>query len=175
MNKGSQNILNVGLFFASTTGNSATIADLIQEQFKPEVVDVYDVLHTESERIHRYGNLIFGVPSWDRKAIHNDWNDFLPRLSKIDFRGKNVALYGLGDQKAYPDEFVNELGILYDWLIDRNIEVAGFWPNRNYSFNNSKAIRNGKFVGLVLDEDSQPEMTRGRITEWVKILRKEFK
>jgi flavodoxin I len=35
--------------------------------------------------------------------------------------------------------------------------------------------KDGKFVGLALDEDSQPELTGERISKWVSQLKSELK
>ena len=37
---------------------------------------------------------------------------------------------------------------------------AGFWSTDGYDFNESKALNNGKFVGLALDEDNQFDLTQ---------------
>ncbi|NES97290.1 MAG: flavodoxin FldA, partial [Desertifilum sp. SIO1I2] len=41
-------------------------------------------------------------------------------------------------------------------------------------FTESKAIKNGKFVGLAIDEDNQPELTEERVKAWVAQLKREF-
>nr|MBA3924398.1 flavodoxin FldA [Nostocaceae cyanobacterium] len=38
----------------------------------------------------------------------------------------------------------------------------------------SKAVRDGKFVGLALDEDNQSELTAERIKAWAAQLKGEF-
>ena len=44
----------------------------------------------------------------------------------------------------------------------------GEWPTDGYKFTSSKAVKaNGKFIGLALDEDSQPEKTQERLETWV--------
>jgi flavodoxin I len=35
-------------------------------------------------------------------------------------------------------------------------------------------VKNGKFVGLALDEDNQSDLTDERIKAWVTALKKEF-
>ncbi len=37
--------------------------------------------------------------------------------------------------------------------------MIGAWPAEGYEYTNSRAIREGKFVGLALDEDNQPGLT----------------
>ena len=37
-----------------------------------------------------------------------------------------------------------------------------------------KAVKNGKFVGLAIDEDNQSDLTDERIKIWVAQIKKEF-
>ena len=48
--------------------------------------------------------------------------------------------------------------------------IVGNWPTEGYTFESSKALlEDGKhFVGLCIDEDRQPELTAGRVEQWVK-------
>lgn len=43
-----------------------------------------------------------------------------------------------------------------------------------YDFNESKAVVDGKFLGLAIDEDNQSDMTELRVKSWVSQLKKEF-
>ncbi|OQX79222.1 MAG: hypothetical protein B6D61_03980 [Bacteroidetes bacterium 4484_249] len=66
------------------------------------------------------------------------------------------------------------LGTLYCRTANKQ-GIVGFWPIEGYNYYFSSAEKDGKFIGLVLDEDSQPEFTTGRIIKWVKQIKKEFK
>jgi flavodoxin I len=164
----------IGLFYASCTGNCEIIARKISSAFKPFVVDIYDVMLGNEHKLSEYNYLIFGVPSWDRHLIENDWHDFLLKIADIDFSNKLVAIYGLGDQKMYAFNFLDTMGNVYDWLIEHNANIVGRWPTSGYIFRNSAAVRNGKFVGLGLDEDTEYKLTDPRVKIWVEDLKKEF-
>jgi flavodoxin I len=43
-----------------------------------------------------------------------------------------------------------------------------------YEFNKSKAIVNGEFVGLVLDQDNQSDLTEERLEEWLERVKPEL-
>jgi flavodoxin I len=165
---------DVGLFFGSSTGNSETIARMISEHLKPFKVDIYDVMQTPVDEVSKYKKLIFGVPSWNSHLFQDDWKDFLPAISGLSFRNTKVALYGLGDQVVYSENFVDEMGIMYDWLIAREAEIIGFWPNKGYTFKRSAALRHGILVGLAIDEDNQYGLTSARVKKWANNLKKEF-
>jgi flavodoxin I len=165
---------HIGLFFGSSTGNCENIARMIAKGLHPIQVDIYDVMHSNSQKLNNYKCLIFGVPSWNRHHLQDDWCDFLPKIDNINFTDKKVAIYGLGDQANYPENFLDGMGPIFDWLSDRKATIVGKWPTVGYHFRKSKAIRNGKFVGLALDEDSQYDLSSSRITMWVENLKKEF-
>ena len=106
--------------------------------------------------------------------MQDDWEMTIDNLSQINFTDKKVALFGLGDQDEYPESFVDGLGTLYCRLPDKSC-VVGMWPVKGYEYYFSLADKDGEFVGLVLDDHNQEDQTDKRITDWVKILKKEFK
>ena len=59
-------------------------------------------------------------------------------------------------------------------LKKRRADVIGAWPTEGYSFTDSTAIENGKFLGLALDEDNESDLTDARIEEWLAQLRDEM-
>jgi flavodoxin I len=153
----------IGLFFGSSTGNSENVARMIASNFLPYQVKIHDVMYTKSRAISEFPYLIFGVPSWNRHYLQDDWYDFLPKIKAINFTNKTVALYGLGDQSNYPENFLDGMGRVHDWLAERNAKIVGYWPAAGYRFRKSQAVRNGKFVGLALDEDTQYKLTLPRV------------
>lgn len=164
----------IGLFFGSSTGNCENVARMVANCFHPAEVDLHDIRHDKISLLAYYKYLIFGVPSWNKHYMQDDWHYFIPLVNGIDFTRKKVALYGLGDQINYPLNFVDTMGQVYGWLMEEKAELVGQWPVSGYQFKRSKAIVNGKFVGLALDEDTQYELTLPRIKTWVENLKKEF-
>ena len=164
----------IGLFFGSSTGNCNSIARLIVNLFKPVEVHVNDVMDSDLQEISNFDHLIFGISTWDKDKLQHDWEDFLSGEETVSFSGKKIAIYGLGDQKAYPDNFLDGMGLLYSWLKKRKAEIVGFWPIDGYKFNRSAALAYDKFVGLALDEDTQYDQTANRLATWVDQLKKEF-
>jgi len=165
---------NIGLFYGSTYGMTEKIAHKIKNEFGDQQVDIQNIKDAELEDINRYDYLIFGTSAWGIGEMQDDWERAIVKLEKIDFSKKKVALYGLGDQKEYPESFVDGLGILYCRLPDKSC-VVGQWPTKDYKFYFSLADKEDKFVGLVIDEHNQPEKTDDRVKKWVAQLKKEFK
>ena len=162
--------MKIGLFYGSTTGNTENAADLIAKKFGDGLV-AESIDRVSKNDLESFDVLIFGISTWNIGQLEMTWEDFFPELDEIDFTGKKVALFGLGDQSNYSDTFLDALGILYNKLIERGADVFGFWPITGYSFDTSLAVQNGKFVGLALDEDNQREKTEERIDQWVKELK----
>jgi flavodoxin I len=165
---------DIGIFFASSTGNCETIARMVANHFSDSHPGIHDVMHTEGNSVQLYRNLIFGIPTWGKYQMHEDWRDFLTTLPAASLKGKKIALYGSADQRMYPDNFADSLGMLYEWLIKQNIEVVGQWSVKGYAFRQSFALRDGNFVGLVLDEEVQSHLTLQRVADWTNKLKTEF-
>ncbi|GAF03718.1 flavodoxin [Saccharicrinis fermentans DSM 9555 = JCM 21142] len=102
--------------------------------------------------------------------LQDDFETFVDTLSLCNLEGKKVALFGLGDQFTYPDTFCNGMGKLYEIIKDKGCVFVGAWPCEEYDFSDSLALIDGKFIGLALDEDNEPDLTDYRLKEWVKIL-----
>lgn len=169
-------VAKIGLFYGTQTENTQTEAELIQQEFSGDtVVDLHDISQVESNDFNSYSYVIIGCPTWNVGELQDDWDSFFDALDSIDFSGKKVAYFGVGDQEGYPDSFQDAIGILEEKISELGSEAVGYWPTEGYSFNESKAVRNGKFVGLALDEDNQSELTEQRIKAWVAQLKQEFK
>jgi flavodoxin I len=93
-------------------------------------------------------------------------------LESVDLSGKTVALFGLGDQVGYPDEFVDALGIFYKKLKKLGAPdrlLVGGWLR----VQQIQGGRDGEFVGLVLDQDNQADLTEERLEEWLERVKPE--
>ena len=164
----------IGIFYGSTTGNTEKVADLIRHSFGEKNADVYNVDVTELADLQKYQYLIFGVSTWGVSDLQDDFEDFMEILDQVDFSGKKVALFGLGDQSTYADSFVDAMGILYDRLQKRKVNIVGFVSRKGYSFNGSMALVKDHLAGLAIDEEFESHLTNMRVRDWVEGLKKEF-
>ena len=163
----------IGLFYGSTYGMTEKAAEKIKKAFGPAKVEIYDLKIASPEDMKKYKNLIFGTSAWGIGEMQDDWEYFIDNLTGIDFSNRKLALFGLGDQKEYPESFVDGLGTLYCRLPEKSC-VVGQTDTKGYDFYFSLANKDGKFIGLVLDEHNQKNLTGERIKKWVAQLRKEF-
>lgn len=165
---------NIGLFLGSTTGKTEYVAELFQKKLDDDVVTLHNIFDTADSDFEDYQYIVIACPTWNIGELQSDWEGYFPELDNIDFSGKKVAYFGTGDQVGYPDNFMDALGILEEKISERGGTTVGYWSTDGYDFNESRALRDGKFVGLALDEDNQSEMTEERIKAWVAQLKKEF-
>ena len=93
-------------------------------------------------------------------------------MDKIDFSGKTVALFALGDQVGYTYNFVSAMKVLYDKVKERGGRIVGDHVSREgFDFEHSEALVGNEFVGLVTDEVNEPDLTASRIETWVAQVR----
>ena len=159
------------IFFASSTGNSEEIASKISLELNK--IEVFDLAGTKIEKVNEYDKLIFGSSTWGDGELNDDWEDVWSDFIKLDLSNKTVALFGLGDQESYSDEFCSAMGTIYEHIAKSGANIVGFTSVESYYHDASKAQINDKFVGLVIDEDNQSELTDERIKTWVNEI-KEF-
>lgn len=163
------------VYFSTSTGNTETIADYIAAAASIEAEEIGNASDTE---ISAYDGLIVGAPTWntgaDEQRSGTTWDDFLySTLPNIDLEGKHVAVFGMGDQEQYMDNYCDAAGELYDLFEAKGCKMFGLTSTDGYSHLESKAQRDGKFCGLMCDEDNQYDLSEDRAKAWVKQLKSE--
>ncbi|MGF6906641.1 flavodoxin [Fusobacterium sp. PH5-44] len=166
--------MKIGIFYGSSSGNSEAIAEELEFYLKKEDVTSYNIKNG-IENITDFKNIILIAPTYGVGELQKDWELRKKTLEKTNFSGKTVALIGLGNQFAFGESFIESIRILYDIVIKNNGRIVGFSSPNGYLFKESKAIINGHFVGLALDETNQGNKTPERIEIWLKNVMKEFK
>jgi flavodoxin I len=164
----------IGLFYATDTGNTRKIAKRIKKQFAEDEIELLDIAKTTPDALLNYEALMIGTPTLGDGELPDPLTEFLGQMEARHLEGKPVALFGLGDQVGYPTEFVDALGILHKKLRKLGAQLIGSWPIDGYEFEKSKALRDGEFVGLVLDQDNQADLTDERIEEWLEQVKSEL-
>lgn len=154
------------LFYATEWGHTEKAAEKIKEVWG-EGLDVYDLALEDIEGLENYGYGLLGISTSEGHQPPLDWRRAMAKLKTMDLSGKTLAIFGLGDQKEFPDHFADAAGILYDTVTSAGAEIVGSWWDNEYSFRRSKAYREGCFVGLILDEENQQDLSEGRIQAWV--------
>ena len=164
----------VRLFYGSSTGHTKAVAETLHIMLGGLVEGAFDIAHAAPKDLADADGLILGLSTWDQGAPQEHWRPMLPKLALMDLTGKKIALFGLGDSDAFSGLFVNGLAILHDALVDRGAKIIGAWPVDGYAFSHSNAVRDGRFVGLVIDQVNQSALTFERVRSWVDLIRPDF-
>jgi flavodoxin I len=170
----------IGIFFGTDSGSTRLVAKKIAKQLKKRlgegaVAKPLNVNRASPDDLLGYPCLILGTPTYGDgllpgKAADLDeesWAEFLPALEGRDLTGVTIALYGLGDQETYPKDFVDGMKHLYDFFSAAGARLVGGCGTDGYEFQSSKAVLDGRFVGLALDQHLQHLLTDERIAAWL--------
>ena len=155
--------MKTAIFYGSTTGTTEMVAGKVGELLGAEVLSV-----TEIDRVEEYDFVIFATSTWGMGDLQDDWYEALDKLKTKNLSGKKVGLIGIGDQFGFGDTFVDGIGTIYEEIKDMGINLVGKTSTDGYSFSGSKAVVDDEFVGLVIDENNQSELTDERINAWVE-------
>lgn len=162
---------SIGLFYGTDTGNTEQVAEKIKaliQELKPDIeVDLIEIYQQKAADMLKYDYLIIGQPTWYDGELQGDWEEFLPEFESINFSGKHLAFFGLGDQYGYAAYFCDAIGIYADMAEKQGGTLHGFTSAAEYEHDFSKAQREDQFVGLCLDIDNQDDLTEERIQQWI--------
>jgi len=164
----------VGVFFSFSSNKTARLGDKIIESFGIDNVEKVNAENITVEEFLNYSNYIVGVPTWFDGELPMYWDELVPAIKDMDLSGKKFAIYGLGDQKGYPENFNDGVGLFAELVISQGAQVVGYTSIEGYNFENSRAVKEGLFCGLCLDQENQAKMSEKRINDWVEQIKKEF-
>lgn len=166
----------VQMYYSTSTGNTETVAGYIAEAAGGIAFE--DIGDATDGDVTGADGLIVGAPTWhtgaDEQRSGTSWDDWLyETLPNLELDGKKVAIFGVGDQQSYGDNYCDAAGELYDLFTAKGCKVFGMTSQEGYDHVESKAIRDDKFVGLMCDEDNQYDMSEDRAKAWVSQLKDE--
>lgn len=149
--------------FGSSTGTCEAIAEKIGAKIGAEVVNVQDL----TDEVLSADNILLGTSTWGAGELQDDWYDGIGIVKATDLKGKTVAIFGCGDSASYGDTFCGAMKELYDAAKAAGANVIGEVSTDGYTFDDSDAVVDGKFVGLALDDINEDDKTDGRIDAWI--------
>ena len=150
--------------YGSSTGTCEAIAEKIAQKLGCEAIDVQNLT---ADVVNNNQNLILGTSTWGVGELQDDWYDGLKVLQGADLTGKTIALFGCGDCESYGDTFVGGIGELFNALKTSGASFVGAVDIDGYTFGDSEAVVDGKFVGLPLDDVNEDDKTDTRIEAWI--------
>lgn len=179
LNKDHNATKKLGIFYAPSGGSVHKVARLIKQKLSDVQPDIFVISEITPVQLLDYQNLILvcstlGRNTWEMEQ-KDPWSSFIPKMLRIRLEGRNVGIVGLGDHVSYPNNFVDGMGILAHAVEEMGGRLIGMTETRDYVFNDSRALREGKFIGLPLDEDYEADKTEQRIDDWLTKIKPELK
>ena len=154
------------IIYGSSTGTCQGIAEAIAS--KLGVTDILDVAKVTAAQIEAYDNLILGTSTWGAGDMQDDWYGGIKEIKGANLSDKTVALFGCGDSQSYSDTYCDGMGEIYRELQGTGCNIVGSVSTDGYSYDDSTAVVDGKFVGLALDDVNESDMTDSRIDAWIE-------
>eukprot|EP00548_Thalassiothrix_antarctica_P014126 CAMPEP_0194175214 /NCGR_PEP_ID=MMETSP0154-20130528/9290_1 /TAXON_ID=1049557 /ORGANISM="Thalassiothrix antarctica, Strain L6-D1" /LENGTH=218 /DNA_ID=CAMNT_0038888939 /DNA_START=102 /DNA_END=758 /DNA_ORIENTATION=- len=170
---------NIGLYYSTIGGDTQDCACFIADEIG-DGVEAIDIGDADIDDLKSKDCLIVGAPTWntgaERERSMTIWDQWLyTELPKLDLTGKRLAVFGAGDQVGYKYNYCDAVGEIYECFMERGAEGNyGKTSTDGYNYVESKAVdEDGKFLGVVFDQDNQSELSRDRAKAWVRQLKKE--
>ncbi|MCK5780269.1 MAG: flavodoxin [Psychrilyobacter sp.] len=162
----------IGLFYGTTGGRTTGVVDEFEFNLREEA-EIFNV-ENGIAKLTEFENLILVTPSYGFGELEAHWEEVIEEFKTLDFTGKIVGLVGLGSQTTFGESFVGALEVLYNIVLKKGGKIIGLTSTDGYNFEECEAIVDNKFMGLVLDEENQDDMTADRIFDWLEEIKKEF-
>lgn len=154
--------MSIGIFYGSTTGVTEQVAEKLGTLLDAKVFHAGDI-----DKILEFDTAILATSTWGIGDIQDDWIGPLEKLKSLNLSGKKVGIVGVGDQESFSSSFVNGMRDLYNAATEANATIVGLTSTEGYSFDESAAVDDDKFVGLVIDDSNQSNLTDERIENWI--------
>ena len=165
----------VGIFFGTSTGNTESVADMIAAELGDDAEGPFDVDTLDGpvkDVFGKYDALIVGTPTWntgaDTERSGTGWDElYYTSMPEMNMQGKKVAVFGLGDQESYAENYADATGELHDVFQGLGCQMVGYTSQEGYEHEDSKAIRGDLFCGLLCDMINQEELSEERVKNWI--------
>jgi flavodoxin I len=128
------------------------------------------VVNLSAEQLEGADNILLGTSTWGGGELQDDWYDGVKTIRQTNLSGKKVAIFGCGDSASYSDSFCSGMKELYDAAQAAGATLVGEVSTEGYTYDDSEAVVDGKFVGLALDEENEGDKTEARIDAWLPTL-----
>jgi flavodoxin I len=97
--------MKIGVIYASMSGNTEAIADLIVDELKKQnlEVDLLDILSVQSaSELLNYDLTFIGMYTWGDGEYPDECLDIIEELEGLELEQQPIAIFGSGDT-SYPD------------------------------------------------------------------------
>ena len=138
------------IIFGSTTGNTETVANKIAESMDGYDVSVQYVTEVPDDSSVQEADLVlYGCSTMGLGELQDDFIPYYEsRMTPALLKGKNVAVFGLGDKENYEEYFCWSADIL-----SKKVQACG-----------------GNLVCEPLKVDGEPDDNEDAVVAWAKAL-----
>ena len=153
----------IHVIYGSTTGMTEAIARRIASDCGTEAINVASAgaAAFDAELV------ILGTSTWGCGEAQDDWAAVgLPLLEAVNWTGRKVAVFGLGDAQGFADTFCDAAADLANKAVERGATLVGAMPLDAFPGVCSKFAEGGHLLGLALDETNEADRTAARIAAW---------
>lgn len=121
-------LAKVMIVYASMTGNTEEIADILGEELeKYDIeVEIEECISVTPEDLLEYDGALIGGYTYDDGQLPDEFVDFYEDMADVDFSGMVCASFGSGD--TFYDEFCLTVDLVETRLKEQGatVPVAGF-------------------------------------------------
>ena len=170
---------DIGIFYATISGRTRRVAELIADALRPHIVACHDLRDTEDDMLSRYPVLILGSPTYGTGDWHYRWQKLSDRIKQGggDLNGRPLALFALGDAKHHAESFAGAMNHLDRLAKHFGARQLGRWPiDESYDQELCQHLLiDGHLPGLVLDQISQRRLSPTRVAVWTAQLKEDVR
>ncbi len=168
---------NIGIFVGSSGGTTQGAAEKLEELFEDAELINMEEDYDDLEQFEEFDVLLIGCSTWGQGDPQRDWVDPLFEMEneEPDFSGKKVAFFGAGDQESHGEEFISALAKMKSIFSRLGADTEyGYWSTEGYDYKASLAEKEGRFIGLAIDDVNQEELTDTRVNTWATQVKREM-
>lgn len=163
----------LGIFYGTCGGKTEEIVKRLDNFFPGNECEFFNVVDG-IDKISEFENIILATSTYGFGEVQYDWQACIENLKKIDFSNKIVAFIGTGDQCSFGNSYVGGMRELYDIVKGADGNIIGFTSIDGYVFDNSPAVIDNKFIGLVIDDSFDKSTISEKLNNWIENIKKEL-
>ena len=161
--------MKTAVIYWSGTGNTETMANAVAEGMKEAGAEVTMLTpeQVQPAALSGFGAIALGCPAMGSEVLEE--MDFQPMFDgcKNAIGSKRVALFGCGDSASYPDSFCDALAEIRDGLEATGCTFVGALDAAEYDGCASRICRDGKVIGLAVDDGASEAVNDARMEKWI--------
>jgi flavodoxin I len=121
----------ITIIYGSTTGNTASVANIIKDNLDASVT-LSEVTEASEEMIKEADLVLLGSSTWGYGEIQDDFKEYYENMSRDLFEGKKLAVFGCGDFDSFEDVFCEATELIREravecgaTIVSNNLKING--------------------------------------------------